>query len=248
MLRTVRDVLRTGLMLTGVVVGTLVCGLSVIVLTLIRPRSRYADTFARLWGEVFLRLGFVRRHIEGVDNVDRSRSYVFVSNHLSNFDPPLHIAEVPVPIRFLAKKELFRVPVLGRAMLSIGMIRTDRQAHASAHRAINEQVALAIERGRSLIIYPEGTRSRDGELHGFKKGAFRIAIDNQLPVLPITIAGGDRAWKPGSKLAHGGHIRMVFHEPIETTGMTRDDIDALRNRVHALIGDTYQRIRDNLVP
>jgi len=188
-----------------------------------------------------------RMTVEGAEKLDPGAAYVVVSNHLSNLDPPLHIAKLPVSIRFLAKKELFRVPVLGRAMRAAGMIETDRQAHASAHRAINERVAAVVAMGKSLIIYPEGHRSRNGELQPFKKGAFRIAVDNRMPVVPVAIAGTDRAWRPGDKVLHGGRARMVIHDPIPTEGLDHDDLDELRTRTQGIIAETYERLRRSTV-
>src|SRR4030065_544341 len=99
-------------------------------------------------------------------------------------DAPYHLGTMPVGVRFLAKKELYKIPLFGSTLRAVGMVETDRQAGAAAHEDINRQVARVITMGRSLLIYPEGTRSRDAELHDFKKGPFRIAIENGMPVLP----------------------------------------------------------------
>ena len=181
--------------------------------------------------------------VEGAERLERDNTYVVVSNHLSNLDAPLHIANMPVPIRFLAKSELFRVPVFGQAMRAVGMVATDRSAHGAAHRTINERVTRVVEMRKCLMVYPEGRRSRDGELKAFKKGAFRIAIENQLPLVPVTIARTDRAWKPGSNVIRGGKTYMVIHDPIPTDGAGRADIDELRDRVHAIIEQSYAEIR-----
>jgi 1-acyl-sn-glycerol-3-phosphate acyltransferase len=243
MVRTVLDVARTAVGLLVVAIYVVFIGLYVIVAANIRPGARHLDACVRGWGILFAFATGTRMDVEGLEHIDRSASYVVVSNHLSNLDPPLHIATLPIPIRFLAKKELFRIPIFGRAMRSVGMIETDRQAHASAHRAINARVARAVGLGKSLIIYPEGHRSRDAEMQPFKKGAFRIAVDVGLPILPVAIAGTERAWKPGDRLVHGGRCRMVVHEPIPTGGMDGDDIAGLRDRAQEIIAETYRRIR-----
>lgn len=242
------DVVRTVVGLLSVALYSLFVGSYVIVAANIRPGAKHYDALIKGWGVVFSFATRTRIQVEGGEGLDRDQAYVFVSNHLSNLDPPLHVAKLPVPIRFLAKKELFRIPVFGRAMKAVGMIETDREAHASAHRAINVQVARVIEMGKSLIIYPEGHRSRDGTLQPFKKGAFRIAIDNQMPVVPVTIAGTERAWQPGAKTLHGGRARMVVHDPIPTEELGPEDITDLRNRAQAIISETYDRIRQDPVP
>lgn len=214
------------------------------VVTRFRPSTYHTEAVAHGWGRLFIFFSGARVAIEGLENVDLSKSYVIVSNHLSNLDAPYHLGTMPVGVRFLAKKELYKVPLFGPTLRAVGMVETDRQAHsAAAHREINVQVTRVITMGRSLLIYPEGTRSRDGELHGFKKGAFRIAVQNQMPLLPVTIAGTNNVWRPGEKWWRGGRVKMVFHPPIPTAGLGDADIDALHEQVHRLIGETYRRTR-----
>ncbi len=182
--------------------------------------------------------------IEGLENVDRHRSYVVVSNHLSNLDAPYHLGLMPVGVRFLAKKELYRIPLFGSTLRAVGMVETDRRAHSpAALREINQGVAYIIKIKRSVMIYPEGTRSRDGELHAFKKGAFRIAIQNRMPLLPVAIAGTNKVWPHGEKWWRGGQTKMVFHPPIETNGLDDSGIEPLLEQARAVIDETFQRIR-----
>ncbi|HSQ36812.1 MAG TPA: lysophospholipid acyltransferase family protein, partial [Acidimicrobiia bacterium] len=165
-------------------------------------------------------------------------------NHLSNLDAPYHLGTMPVGVRFLAKKELYKIPLFGPTLRAVGMVETDRQSHdAAAHEAINRQVARVIAMGRSVLIYPEGTRSRDAELHDFKKGAFRIAVQNGLPILPTAFAGTNHVWPPGQWWWQGGKVKMVFLPPIPTTGLGEDAIEPLREQTHRIIGETYARIR-----
>ncbi|MDX1689763.1 MAG: lysophospholipid acyltransferase family protein [Acidimicrobiia bacterium] len=233
MVRRILSPITTVVGLTIVAVATIVLGTTLMVVVRIRPESRIPEALARLWSRIFLAVTLTPSSIDGLEHVDPSTSYVVVSNHMSNLDPPFHIAHLPIPIRFLAKKELFRIPVFGQAMRAYGIIETDRQAHAAAHRAINEQVARQVARGKSLIIYPEGTRSDDGRLRPFKKGAFRIAIDNAMPILPVAITGTHAAWPPGSKLIRGGRARALVGEPIPVDGLDSSDISDLRDRAHA---------------
>ena len=243
--RAARDGLRTLFGLIVVVLLTVVLGVYVIVLASFRPTSPQIRPLMRFWAFVLMKLAGVSWEIEGKERLVRGRSYVFVGNHLSNLDPPFHIATLSefASVRFLAKQELFRIPVFAQAMRRIGIVETDRAAHAAAHRKINRQVRVVVERGQSLVIYPEGTRSRDAELKPFKKGAFRIAVDNGMAVVPIATSGLERAWPPDTKLVRGGRARMVIHDPIDTSGMGHDDIEGLRNRVRATIAETYEKIR-----
>ena len=242
-MRTAWNATRTLFGFTVIVLYTIAVCSWLMVVTRFRPGTRHTEVLARGWGRLFNFFAGVDNTIVGLENVDRRASYVFVSNHLSNLDAPYHLATMPVGVRFLAKKELFKVPLFGPTLRAVGMIETDRQAHAAAHREINRRVAKVIAMKRSLLIYPEGTRSRDAELHPFKKGAFRIAVENEMPVLPVTIAGTDKVWRPGEKWWRGGKVKMVFHPPIPTAGLGEAGIDAVREQAHRIIGDCYRQIR-----
>lgn len=199
------------------------------------------EALIRLWSTVFLAVPPVSWTVEGADRIEPNTQYFFLANHLSNFDIPLLFRAIPTPIRYLAKKELYKIPVFAQALKVGGIVKIDRGAGVSSYAAINEGVAKAKENGYSLIVFPEGTRSRDGELHPFKKGAFRMAIATGLPVIPVTVNGTWEVWPPGSKLFYKGNASVVIHEPIETSHLTvQNDIDALREEVHAVIEDQFR--------
>ncbi|HAX82913.1 MAG TPA: 1-acyl-sn-glycerol-3-phosphate acyltransferase [Actinobacteria bacterium] len=243
MVRAILSPFLTLVAIASLGLSTLILGSYLIVLLRIFPRTRQVTPAMRLWARLFLLTTATRVTVEGLERLDPRASYVFTGNHISNIDIPAMVGRLPVSVRFLAKKELFAVPVLGRAMRAIHIVETDRKAGPMAHKEINEQVSRVIAEGLSLVIYPEGTRSRNAELMPFKKGAFRIAIDNGMPVVPVTISGSDRVWKPGSKLIRGGRVRLVIHEPIATTGMTQPDIGDLRDRVRAVVEESYLALR-----
>lgn len=243
MLRMLLSPVLTVVAVVAMLLATFLFGSYVIVLGWIRPHSRQVDTVVRLWGRFFLLVTNTRVTARGLDRLDPTASYVFCGNHISAIDIPVMIGTLPVSVRFLAKKELFGFPILGRAMRTADMIETDRRAGPAAHRTINAQVTRAVGRGLSLMIYPEGTRSKDGEIMPFKKGAFRIAIDNGMPLVPITITGSERVWRPGSKLIRGGRVQLVIHDPIPTAALAATDIADLRDRVRAIVATTYEEIR-----
>ena len=227
--------------MTVIVIYTVLIALFLMVFARIRPRSRLIPPLMRGWGRMFEVLLGVRVTVEGVDRVEPNVSYVFVSNHLSNLDPPLHMSRVPARLAFLAKQELFKVPFLGGGMRAVGMVRTDRSARAAAHRSINLEVQQAADLGSSLMIYPEGTRSRDGRARPFKKGAFRLAADNGLAIVPIAISGTWEAWPAGSKIIRGGPVRMTILEPIPTTGVGPDGLSGLRDQAWQAIAAEIDR-------
>jgi len=163
-----------------------------------------------------------------------------VSNHLSNLDIMAHFVALPIPVRVLTKRELYGVPVFGRAMRAIGTIEVDR-AQADVEE-INRQAAENLSAGRSIIVYPEGGRSRSGSLGAFKSGAFSIAIANGVPVCPVTIEGSHRCWVPGERRIRRGEIRVIVGDVIDTTGLGADDVGRLRDEARGVIESTYRHL------
>ena len=213
---------------------------AVFILLMALRLRRAGEAIIQLWSRAFLLVPPMGYTVSGAHHVEPGTQYFFLSNHLSNFDVPLLFRAIPTPIRYLAKKELYKIPVFAQALKVGGIVKIDRGAGASSYASINEGVARAKENGYSLIVFPEGTRSRDGELHPFKKGAFRMAIATQLPVVPVTVNGTGEVWPPGSKLFYRGQASVVIHEPIPTAGMTVQDIDALRTRVYEVIEKQFR--------
>lgn len=236
-MRELRYLPRSLLVAVVAVIATLAASVSALVLTRLSPTSRRIEAVIRLWSRAWLWAAGCELEVEGAEHVDAGRSYVIVANHASNLDIMICFLAVPVPIRFLAKKELFRIPLFASAMRAVGIVAVDRQSTAPMHTQINAQAKQLVANGRSLIIYPEGTRARQGELAPFKKGAFTIAVSTGLPVLPVTVLGTRRAWPPGSPLVRGGPVRAIVDPPIETVDMGSGDAAALRDRARGMIAE-----------
>ena len=221
-------------------VATAVAAISAIVVHAASPRSPLIERVTQGWSRLWLAVTGTRLTVRGtVADVDRP--YIVISNHGSWLDIMANFLAVPLPLRFLSKKELFRVPLMGQAMRALGMVEIDREHAQTMHEAINDGVAQVARRGESVMVYPEGTRTRTGEMRPFKKGAFRMAIDNQLPILPMTISGSYDAW-PAGKVPRGGHMIVEVGEPIPTEGLGRQDIAALTERTERLIRQTRERL------
>jgi 1-acyl-sn-glycerol-3-phosphate acyltransferase len=171
-----------------------------------------------------------------LDNLNLDKQYIFMSNHESALDIVLGLAAIPFNIVFLAKKELFRVPIFGWAMNSAGMIKIDRQNPEIARKSVSEAVETLIQSSFSTLIYPEGTRSNGEELLPFKKGGFILAIRTQLPVVPITILGAGNVLPKGTLAIKKSHIKIIIDAPIETRGMEFKNKEILvqdcRNIIH----------------
>lgn len=220
---------------------TIVGALAVITVVVIDPASPAIEKVIRWWSRVWLAASGTKLTVEGREVVVDDRSYIVVANHLSTLDIMVCFLAVDLPIRYLAKKELFRIPLLAQAMRAVGIIEVDREARSAIHNSVNRQAKDLIANHRSLIIYAEGTRPRDGIMKRFKKGAFTMAIASQLPVLPLSIHGTYEAAVPGKPWFKGGAVTAIVDPPIETAGMTQADADALRERVHEIIA---KRVRD----
>ena len=232
---------RTFVLVPLLFLYTMVLAFAVIIVVAIDPKTKAQDRIVEHWANLFLAIPPVRITVEGIDNVDPDQRYVVASNHLSMFDIPLLFRVLPIHGRFLSKNEVFRYPVIGRGMRAIGIIEIDRDSSGSSRAAINAGVEVAAERGYSLLVFPEGTRSRDGELLPFKRGAFRIAIDTGLPLLPVVIEGTDRISTPGSKVFHAGSVVVRILPPIVTSDMTnKDDLRPFADAVETEMGRIYE--------
>lgn len=179
-----------------------------------------------------LRLAGVRIQVEGIERVNPSETYIFMCNHVSNLDPPILIPAIPRRSSVLVKKELFQVPVLGRAMRMGDLVAVDRGNREAAVNSMRAAEAVMC-RGLNMAIFPEGTRSRDGRLLPFKKGPFYLAMDSGIPVVPVTILGSESLMPKGSTLIHSGTVRLVFHAPISPKRFSDNDelISAVRSEI-----------------
>lgn len=230
--------IRTLLVYVWVVLSTVVCGTLAIILSLLLPGSDPAHLVARAWGRSILMVSGISVEVQGVAEIDPSRSYVYMCNHLSNFDIPVLLAHLPVQFRWLAKAELFRIPLFGRAMRGAGYISIDRFNRSSAFASIDE-AAAKIQQGVSVMIFPEGTRSRDGSLLPFKKGGFVLAVDSGVPIVPLVIQGTQTIMPKGSRLVHPNPVKLMIRTPIETGAYTRETKEQLMADVRKVISDRY---------
>jgi 1-acyl-sn-glycerol-3-phosphate acyltransferase len=170
--------------------------------------------------------------IVGLDRFDNQGTYIYMCNHVSNIDPPIVIPAVPKRTSVLVKKEVFRIPVLATAMRMGQLVPVDRTDRESAINSLKKgQEVLAS--GVNMTLFPEGTRSRTGELLPFKKGPFYMALEAGVPILPMTILGTRAIWPKGSWAIKPGTATVVFHSPIDPK--TFSDREALMEAVRASI-------------
>ncbi|PLX86277.1 MAG: 1-acyl-sn-glycerol-3-phosphate acyltransferase [Desulfuromonas sp.] len=179
-------------------------------------------SYSQFWARVCLVLAGVRLEVTGEELLEREQSVIYMANHQGNFDILALMAGLPGQFRWLAKEELFRVPLFGFAMRRSGYIPIDRSDRKKAIRSMSE-AARRIAGGSSVVVFPEGTRSPDGSLLPFKKGGFMLALQSRVPMVPVAILGSGDIMPKGSRWIHPGTIRVKIFPPLETADKgTRD--------------------------
>ena len=183
-----------------------------------------------------LSIAGVRIEVDGLDLIDSDATYIFMCNHVSNLDPPILIPKLPRRTSVLVKKELFQVPILGRAMLMGDLVPVDRRNREAAVSSMKDAEQV-MARGLNMTVFPEGTRSPDGRLLPFKKGPFYLAMDSSVPVVPVTILGSELLMPKGSSTIHPGMVRLIFHAPISPAQFAakEDLIAAVRREIGSVL-------------
>ncbi|MBI1967600.1 MAG: 1-acyl-sn-glycerol-3-phosphate acyltransferase [Gemmatimonadetes bacterium] len=234
--------MRTPLFYLMLVVSSLVHGLTSIVVALLGVTNRRVhDWSVRGWAKWILAAAGTRVEVWGLERVPRDGPVVYASNHSSMFDIWALAAALPGSVRFVAKAELARIPFFGRAMLVQGHVAIDRFNKLRAFEAY-ERAAATIRSGISTIVFPEGTRSRTGELLPFKNAPFGLAIAAQVPLVPVYVHHTFEILPKGKWRIHRRPIQVRIGEPIPTGGMTLDDREALRNLARATLVDLQARV------
>ena len=203
-------------------VSTFVLGLLTVLLAMVLPPRTVSWLTARTWARLNALFIPMRVSVRGRENVDPQRSYVIVSNHQSHIDVLALYGWLEIDFKWVMKAELRRVPGLGVGCEKLGHIFIDRSNRQAALASINAAKDRLVA-GTSVLFFAEGTRSRDGRLGRFKKGAFRFAVDTGLPILPVTVSGTGVILPPDTRTLWPGHARITFHPPVEVGGLREDE-------------------------
>ncbi len=217
---------------------TVVLGCVSLVVSFFDPTGQRQQSIARLWSRMILATVGAKVQVEGLDRIDTSKPQVYVVNHLSAFDIPVLYSYLPFQFRILAKKELFRYPFMGWHLRRSGQIPVVLENPKASVRSLNLAVA-AIRKGNSLVIFPEGGRSPDGQLHSFMGGAFYAAVKAQVDVVPIVLVGTYEMLKMNSYHIKPGPVQMIVGSPISTVGMSPRDIAKITERARIVISEIY---------
>lgn len=191
--------------------------------------------YARSWAKKILWLSGVRVVVHGAENVDPGVRYIYAANHTSLFDIPVILAYVPDNVRIMYKQELEKIPVFGWGLRISPFIAINRERSREAASTLDEAVAT-MQTGSSVLVFPEGTRSKDGALGSFKRGAFTMAVRSGRRIVPMSIQGAHKIIPAGSKVLRGGIVTVTLHRPIEVPEQaTREQEKELMHHVREII-------------
>lgn len=215
----------------------ILCTFSFAIMPLVKQETHTA--IWRYWARCMLWLCGARVRIYGTENLVEGQHYIFASNHLSLIDSPLLVAHLPRTLRFLAKRELFSIPFMGWYMKAQGHIAIDRGDARATLRSMTEAASIIHQERKSVLVFPEGTRSMDGKLQEFKDGAALLAIRSQTPIVPVAVTGTQRVLPAKAKEIRGADVELRIGVPIDTAGFEQKQrgqlTEQLRREVAALI-------------
>ncbi|MBA3295401.1 MAG: 1-acyl-sn-glycerol-3-phosphate acyltransferase [Acidobacteria bacterium] len=224
-------------LIPAVSVFTIVLGTISLLSTLVDRTGNFAHRCARAWAWLILRTTGVRVRVTGLEHLEPGRSYVFASNHQSIYDIPIVFASIPAQLRIVAKASLGRIPFMGWHLHRAGHLLVDRR---NPGPDIVRKMARLVREGSSLIVFPEGTRSVDGAVGRFKKGSFAVAVDAQLPVVPVSVAGSRHVMQKGRLMVCPGDVLLTVHAPLPTRGLPRHEVAPFADRVRSIVAPAAQ--------
>ena len=242
----IRNLVYTIIVIVWVIVATIVLGCTTIVTAFFSKKGDGPHLVARAWAGSILWVARVKVNLKGIENLPQNTPCILMPNHQSNFDIPVLLGRLPVQFRWLAKAELFRIPIFGRGMRGCGYISIDRSNRKSAFKSLGDAV-LRIRDGASVLVFPEGTRSRDGEIGTFKKGGFVLTVDAGVPIVPIIIYGTRTIMPKGSVLMRPRDVHMEILPPVETSAYTRETKDLLIKEVRTIICAAFDRVKEDSI-
>jgi len=218
-----------------IILSTMICGLFSVAASLFDRSGRVMMKAAYVWARSLLWIARVRVKVEGIEKIAPATGYVFASNHLSYMDTPVVLSHIPEDFRFMAKKGLFQIPLLGTHLIQAGHIPVPREDPRAAGRTLNLAAQTIRNRGISVLIFPEGGRAEDGNLQEFKDGAAYIAIKAGVPVVPMVLIGTRQVLAMHSATFRPGRVLLRIGDPIPTAGLTTRDRRELTAKIRKQI-------------
>lgn len=226
---------RTAVISAWVVLSTFICAVLAIVASFLTKGGNLPHLVGRFWAKSILWVSRVKVSVQGLENIDPNAAYVYMANHQSMYDILTLLGYLRVQFRWVAKMELFRIPVFGYSMARVGYISIDRSNRKSAIQSLRE-AAQKIAQGVSVVVFPEGTRSQDGQIRSFKKGGFYLATDSGRPVVPVVIYGTHHVMPKGKLRIRPSPVILSINRPIETASYKKN-----KEALMELVGSTMRR-------
>jgi 1-acyl-sn-glycerol-3-phosphate acyltransferase len=230
--------LRIALAAFALTVMTLPLATAVIFVSLFTSSPRPSYIICRIWAWGVSKITGVRYSLQGAENALPGTSYVITPNHQSNADILALMRALPTPYRWVIKKELTKIPLFGLGLLRTGAVSLDRSDPKKSLEKLQSDSGK-LKGGWSLLIYPEGTRSRDGNLQQFKKGAFVLAVSTGIPILPVTVNGAHKVLPKHSLEIRPGVISVTIGQPIPTVGLGENDIPSLMEKTRQAVAKHF---------
>jgi len=232
--------IRVTWLVLWVSIATIILGIPVIIAGLLSRTGNLAFSISKIWAYIMLAVSFVRTEIKNKAKLLKGTSYIIISNHQSHFDILALVTTLGIQFRWFIKKEILKIPLFGYALYASRNIFIDRSNITRAIESINKGIDR-LPKDAGVMVFAEGTRSSDGQIHEFKKGGFITAIARKIPILPVTVNGSRRVLPRGSAVVKPGKIQVVIGDPIDTSGYTTDT-------VQELIDKTRQAVMANFDP
>jgi 1-acyl-sn-glycerol-3-phosphate acyltransferase len=239
------DSLRSIVFLFFTGLATFIGSIFAIISGIFNPYGWMVNGIIRNWAKFLLWVAGIKIEIQGTANLDPNQPYIYFVNHQSNFDILALSANIPGTVRYIAKKELFKVPFFGLGMKLAGVIKIDRSNKEEARNSINKDALDRINKGVSVIIFPEGTRSKDGKIHPFKKGGIILAIEGNIPIAPLVISGSFHIMDKSSLKLKRGKIKLEFLPPVRTEDYHYADRNELTKLIQQQITDSFDADYNN---
>ena len=214
---------------------TVVCSSIIIIMLPIAGNAKWGSYPAIFWARALCAISLVRVKVEGQEHLDPKASYIFVANHQSLYDMPLVYGWLKNNFRWIIKKEFRKMPIMGKTCELMGHIFIDRSNPMRAKHSLDLAKQKLKQGNNSIFLFPEGTRTRNGQVGKFKRGAFTIARDLHLPIVPVTITGAYEALPKGLNCIIPGTIKMSIHKPIDTTHLTDENLNETIDQVRTTI-------------
>jgi 1-acyl-sn-glycerol-3-phosphate acyltransferase len=238
---TLLNYLHSAVAIPLIYLYTFVMGSLSLIISLYDPAGKRQHWCARTWCRMIARTAGASVRVHGaLEHIQPGVSYVFLSTHQSYMDIPAMLGYLPAQLRIAAKKSLFRIPFMGWHLTRAGHIPIDRSSTQNAVASM-QKAADYLRNGICAFVFPEGTRSRDGYLHKFKKGGFKLAIQANVPIIPITIVGSRQVLPPDEIIFRPGPIDMYVDAPVSTDGLTDEDIEPLMQTVYDRMAEHFSK-------